>query len=389
MTEPARCFATEDLVVDRALAELAESFRFLLDLTPLNIEEARREFASGAREPDFVYRDLEDPPELAAARLAAVPVDSVQDPILATLFAAKRREISLQLDMLTCRNTSDLLPLSVELYGTVGDALLAEAESILRRVAPERSAGRWIGSDEIVRRADVELAWYREQLPDLEAKIETRPGTAGLMVSNGDLLVSPTSRISEERIGALLHHEIGTHIVTHVNGAHQPLHVLASGLAGHDETQEGLAVLAECIVGGLTSGRLRQLAARVVAVHAMVEGASFHDVHARLAAAGVGAEQAFTITVRVFRSGGLTKDAIYLRGLHDIVEHLRRGGSLDPLWLGKMPLSQMPLVDQLHAQGFLIDPVLTPRYLEDPAAGTRLTDIRSVGSLTDLIGSSA
>ena len=389
MTEPARCFATEDLVVDRALAELAESFRFLLDLTPLNIEEARREFASGAREPDFVYRDLEDPPELAAARLAAIPVDSVQDPILATLFAAKRREISLQLDMLTCRNTSDLLPLSVELYGTVGDALLAEAESILRHVAPERSAGPWIGSDEIVRRADVELAWYREQLPDLEAKIETRPGTAGLMVSNGDLLVSPTSRISEERIGALLHHEIGTHIVTHVNGAHQPLHVLASGLAGHDETQEGLAVLAECIVGGLTSGRLRQLAARVVAVHAMVEGASFHDVHARLAATGVGAEQAFTITVRVFRSGGLTKDAIYLRGLHDIVEHLRRGGSLDPLWLGKMPLSQMPLVDQLHAQGFLIDPVLTPRYLEDPAAGTRLTDIRSVGSLTDLIGSSA
>ena len=92
----------------------------------------------------------------------------------------------------------------------------------------------------------------------------------------------PRRRWPSVAIEALLHHEVGTHVVTHVNGAHQPLHILASGLAGHDETQEGLAVLAEHLVGGLTAGRLRQLAARVVAVHQMVERASFEDVHAEL-----------------------------------------------------------------------------------------------------------
>ena len=39
--------------------------------------------------------------------------------------------------------------------------------------------------------------------------------------------------------------------------------------------------------------------------------------------------------MRVFRSGGMTKDAIYLRGLVELLEHLGAGGSLDPLWLGK------------------------------------------------------
>ena len=93
-------------------------------------------------------------------------------------------------------------------------------------------------------------------------------GSTGVMVSNGDLLVAPTARVSAARAEALLHHEVGTHVVTFVNGSHQPLRILASGLAGHEETQEGLAVLAEYLVGGLTAGRLRQLAARVVAVHA-------------------------------------------------------------------------------------------------------------------------
>ena len=153
------------------------------------------------------------------------------------------------------------------------------------------------------------------------------------------------------RIEALLHHEVGTHVVTHVNGAHQPLHVLASGLAGHDETQEGLAVLAEHLVGGLTPSRLRQLAARVVAVHLMVDGVPFEDVHATLVSNGIPHLQAFTTAVRVFRAGGLTKDAVYLRGLLELIDHLSTGGDLDTLLLGKMPLTAVPLVGDLHRRG--------------------------------------
>ena len=127
-------------------------------------------------------------------------------------------------------------------------------------------------------------------------------------------------------------------------------------------------MFAEYLVGGLTAGRLRQLAARVVAVHQMSTGAEFPEVHRGLVDVGVPEEQAFTITMRVFRSGGLTKDAVYLRGL----ARARRatsapGGRLETLWLGKMPLAAVPLVDDLHQRGVLVDPLLVPRYLDHPA----------------------
>ena len=186
-----------------------------------------------------------------------------------------------------------------------------------------------------------------------------------------------------------MHHEIGTHVLTFVNGSHQQLRTLASGLAGHEESQEGLAVLAEYLAGGLTANRLRQLAARVMAVHQMISGAEFPEVHAHLVAASVPPEQAFTITTRVFRSGGLTKDAVYLRGLHELVDHLRAGRPLDPLWLGKMPLDAVPLVEELHQRGILTDPLLIPRYLDDEGARARLADIHEIDSLAALIGAPA
>lgn len=379
-------FATEDLMVDRALSDLAAGFRFLLDLTPLGIAEARERFRADRQPPEFVYRELEDEPELAARRLAEIPVDVVADPSLASMAQAKRRELRLQLEMLDCRGSSDFLGLSIELYGTVGRRLLEEAEGILADVEPTSGRGRVLHASEVVRRAEAELAAYKAIAPEIEATVEVREGTAGLMVSNGDLLVPPDVQIPEARLEALLHHEIGTHVVTHVNGAHQPIRILASGLAGHDETQEGLAVLAEHLVGGLTGGRLRQLAARVVAVHAMVEGAGFAEVHAELCERGVPFGQAFIAAVRVFRSGGLTKDAVYLRGLRELVDHLgSTGGSLDVLWLGKMPLDAVPLVADLWERGLLRDALVLPRYLQDPMAGARLADIHRVSALAELI----
>jgi uncharacterized protein (TIGR02421 family) len=356
-------------------------------VTPIDLVAARRQFDRDGATPDFEYRPLEDDPAVSAKRLADVDVDSVEDPTLASLLMAKAREVGLQLDMLACRGTRDFLTMSIELYGAVSPGLMAEAEAILDRVpTPTRDDGPRLDARQIAAAAQVELDHYRALAPDIETHVEVREGSTGLMVSNGVLLIAPTSSVTSARIEALLHHEIGVHVVTHVNGANQPLHVLATGLAGHDETQEGLAVLAEHLVGGLDAARLRQLAARVVAVHQMLEGAEFPEVHRILVDTGVPRTQAFTITTRVFRSGGLTKDAVYLRGLRDLIDHLAAGHELDTLWLGKMPLESVPLVAEMHRRGALVDPLLHPRFLDDPIARDRLAAIANVSSLSSLIG---
>ena len=237
--------------------------------------------------------------------------------------------------------------------------------------------------------AQAELDQYRAFAPDVESHVELRDGSTGVMVSNGDLLVAPTARVSTARVEALLHHEIGTHVLTFVNGSHQQLRTLASGLAGHEETQEGLAVLAEYLGGGLTANRLRQLAARVVAVHQMISGAEFPEVHDDLVDTGIPTEQAFTITMRVFRSGGLTKDAVYLRGLHELLDHLQAGQPLEPLWLGKMPLDAVPLVEELHRARCPHRSAAHPRYLDDERARARLVHIHEIDSLAALIGATS
>ena len=89
-------------------------------------------------------------------------------------------------------------------------------------------------------------------------------------------------------------------------------------------------------------------------------------MHGGLVGVGVPKAQSFTITMRVFRSGGLTKDAVYLRGLHELVGHIGAGEPLETLWLGKMPLDAVPLVDDLHQRGLLRDPLLRPPVPRSP-----------------------
>ena len=54
-----------------------------------------------------------------------------------------------------------------------------------------------------------------------------------------------------------------------------------------------------------------------------------------------------------------------------------------------MPLTAAPLVCELHAQGVLRDPLLRPRYLDEPTARERLGRLREVRSPVDLIGAAA
>jgi uncharacterized protein (TIGR02421 family) len=375
----------EDLAIDHELADTASSIGFLLAVTPDNLIESRRRFLEDGTPPTFTYSALEDPAVLEA-RLAAIATDAVDDPALAHLFMAKRREIELQLQMLRVRGSEEFFGLSLQLYGSVTPALVGDAESLLARVPrPPRERGPRLDAEAFARRVEAELDHYRSHHIGLDVVVEIRDDSSGVMVSNGNVLIAPTVAVPEGRVDGLLQHEVGTHVVTHVNGVNQPLRLLGAGLADYDETQEGLAVFAECLAGGLTARRLRQLAARVIAVHQMIDGETFSAVHAALVDCGVARAEAFTIAARVFRSGGLTKDAVYLRGLRNVITHVGSGGSLDGLWLGKMALTDLPHVEDLRDRGVLHDPLLRPRYLDEPAAQRRLAGITPSTTPIDLI----
>jgi uncharacterized protein (TIGR02421 family) len=179
---------------------------------------------------------------------------------------------------------------------------------------------------------------------------------------------------------------VETHILTHLNGKSQKLHQLYIGFPGYDELQEGLAVLSEYMVGGLTGTRMRLLAARVVAAHRLIDGASFAEVYKELNKDyGFERKKAFNITARIFRGGGLTKDAIYLRGLADLLEYLKNGGELAPLFIGKISAEHIAIVKELQWRKILKPPMLRPAYFDDPNSIQKLNDLKNGLTVLNLI----
>jgi uncharacterized protein (TIGR02421 family) len=206
------------------------------------------------------------------------------------------------------------------------------------------------------------------------------------MASGGHLLIGRETSLPAHRVEALLAHEVGTHLVTFYNGRAQPLQLLATGLAGYESLQEGLAVLAEFLVGGLTRGRLRMLAARVVAAHSMLQGAPFSETF-QLLTGQYGFEQrlAYTITMRVYRGGGLTKDAAYLRGLVEVLDYLGRDGDLPSLLVGKFAVDHVPVVRELLLREVLKQPPFAPRFMSERGVNRRLDRLRRGMSVLDLL----
>jgi uncharacterized protein (TIGR02421 family) len=157
-------------------------------------------------------------------------------------------------------------------------------------------------------------------------------------------------------------------------------------MANYEPLQEGLAVLAEYLVGGMSRPRLRLLAARVMAVEQIHRGADFietfrtlHDDY------DFSQQEAFTITMRVYRGGGYTKDAVYLRGLLFVMQQMDAGRELEDLLLGKISQEQLPLVDELRWRKVLKNGPLRPRYLLLPQAQQRLQRLREGSTLLGLL----
>jgi hypothetical protein len=142
-------------------------------------------------------------------------------------------------------------------------------------------------------------------------------------------------------------------------------------------------VLAEHLAGGLSCARLRTLALRVLAVRWMIEGVGFVEAFRRMGDLGFSNRSAFMTTLRVFRGGGLTKDAIYLRGLGQLLEYLTARHDLEPLYSGKFGLHHVPYVRELRRRGVLRPPAILPRLWDDPHIHDRLEACRGM-TLLDL-----
>jgi uncharacterized protein (TIGR02421 family) len=377
--------------VDEKLAAISNELEFLLLVTPVNIEQSWHNFIKKhhEKEPVFYYRPIPVDPSLIKRQLYSIPFDRIEDPALSAIFHDKLIELELKLSMLMNRNTRNFFYGSMQLFGDLDEEITDLASRIVDRISPrshEPGKGLRVNATGFAERARREMDYYRGTAPWMESEVIIRDDITGLMVSNGNLYIGKRVSIPESRVEALINHEVGTHVLTYINGRDQPFQQLYCGLAGCDELQEGLAVLSEYLVGGLSPPRIRLLAGRVLAAGSLIDGATFidtfrelHDRH------GFSHRAAYSITSRIHRSGGFTKDSVYLRGLVNLVRFLRAGGDLTPLLVGKVSIGDIAVINELQHRKVLKPTLLMPGYIDSGQARKRLEDLRNGSQIFNLI----
>lgn len=348
--------------VDAALYRAARGIDTLRYINPLNLIQERKTFfaSQGNYTPNFRYRQLRIDPYGFREKLYAIPVDRIQDVSIRQLYRSTVDMLAVKIDLLTSVGTEHFLYNSLRFHGEPRkkDIELARFFLAAPPLAEEREEETFTAEECATRFREAIDGYGFDCRVELSGRIVARA-----MVSSGRrrVLLNRRSRFTATEILALIHHELGVHMVTTINAGQSPLKIFKLGLPGNTQTQEGLALLSEYLSGNLTLSRLKTLAHRVMAVHMMVQNYDFSRTFKALTDDfGLSGEDAFTLTVRVFRGGGFTKDYLYLTGLRQALRMYRSGADMRSLFVGKTTFFFHDTIKEMIERSLIERPAYLP-----------------------------
>lgn len=354
------------LEVDRKLFRMVKQMDTLHYINPINfLQEKRRFFARGYQyTPEFRYRQLRLDPYALREQLYRLPVSSISDPSLRELYRKVVDAHAMKVELLATIGSEQFIYNSLRYYGEPSAKDLANAQFLLHAPIPgeERNEPEKINARDAIKA-------FKRAADDFALNCQVQASkrlVAKAMVDNQKrtLLVNESFKVGNTELEALIHHELGVHMVTTMNAVDQPLKIFRLGLPDNTHTQEGLAILCEYLSGNMMVKRLHSLAIRVMAVKAMLNGKSFgHTCRYLEDDCGLNHDEAFTLATRVYRGGGFTKDYVYLSGLRDLLQ-VYKEADISSLYVGKGAMSCMPVVNDLLDRGVIDKPRRIPPALE-------------------------
>lgn len=356
--------------IDNNLDRLVKKIELLNYVNPLNINsEKKRFFASKFNyEPEFKYPKTKFNSYELQRLFFSQRLERIEDDDIRQLYEDVIYEYS---GLVECIETTGqgrkFYYNSLKSFGSPTENALENAKFILR-------------FDDITDSADLEpihdVHYAKAYFEDFSKrydfqyhiKISNNLSAAAMVLNNIKTLVLRKNHMySNNQLKVLANHEIGVHMVTTFNGLAQPLKVFSNGFPTNVETQEGVAVYSEYMSGSLTMYRLRELAYRVIAVDSLAKGYNFSDTFNLLNSQHkVEREKAFSITQRVHRGGGFTKDHLYLSGLRNVYKYANENKDLGVLLTGKVCMNYIDTIQKLQDLGLAIAPKhYTDSYTEN------------------------
>ena len=352
------------LALDKKLYQLAKGIETLGYINPRNlVREKKRFFAKNFNyTPEFTYRQLEIDPFEFREKLYRLPENDVADISIQQMYRDVIDSYATKIELFTTIGTDKFLYNSLIYYGEPSDDDIQMANFLLFAKPFEEPQERLLGAQDAKAQFLAALESY-----NIKCKVEvTNKIIASAMVDNSKktILINKSMKMNQIEINALIHHELGVHMVTTVNANLQKLNIFKLGLPGNTYTQEGLAILSEYMTGNMSLPRLKALALRVIAVKMMINQYDFsHTFKTLVNDYGVVKDEAFRLTARVYRGGGFTKDFLYLRGVKDAIKLFARE-NLESLYVGKTGFDYLKTINEMIERGMVDRPVHLPMYYQ-------------------------
>lgn len=352
------------LDVDSKLHSLVGGIDILNAVNPLNYNEEREAFFNSnySIEPKFTYKmNTLDSFNLKRA-LFNLPIEKIEDEDLRKIYLDVVDSYVDKVDQFNSIGTPEFLYDSLRYYGEPSKKDIGNAKFVLH-------LPKAVKEDQV---ANYDVDAITQLLKEYAAKegyeysIEVMPSMmANALVSGTKVLVNERVLVNEMDAHALAHHELGVHLATTLNARSQPLKILSLGCPVNTRTQEGLAILSEYLSGNLSHERLRTLALRVIGIESMIKEKSFRQTFLLLKEQyHVEDNRAFTLTARIFRGGGFTKDYLYLQGFHQMLNLYEQSPDFLNLLVGKTSHKYLPEITRLIEKGIFKNPErITPAFM--------------------------
>ena len=359
--------------IDSRISEITREVDFYLYLTPLNQEEEREKFFSNlgkgtVYDPVFRYKDVRYFYQEKWLRETRAALDENDD--MHRLFIEKMDFIATQLKLIKSGD-AQFTDIAARLYGIPDAGCLDTAKKILT----ESKDRGYVFPEETVT-PDEMASILREKLKEKGIGWEvvlSRKIVPNITVSPKDRTIYVNSGINytAEEIERLKVHEIEVHIYRGVNGENQPYRIFAEGLAGYDETEEGLAIVAEEITGCLKSDtrQMKLYAGRAICVDYCMKG-TFYETFMNLREFFPD-DIAYRLTERgkrglrdTSKKGGFTKGFHYISGWRKVKKYVEEGGDLSILYMGKIGLEDVESLRHLLERGELKPPKYLPGFVK-------------------------
>lgn len=358
------------LQLDSDLSSMVSGVNIIEAVNPTNLESEKQAFFHNRYnyEPNFTYTEHGVDSFLLKRKLFNLPVDQIADSDLQQVYMKVIESYVDKIDQFKSIGSQEFLYASLRYFGEPTDKDIRNALFILHLPTQDDSATNLWGADQV----SAYLQNFAQQ-NQYEHSIKIQNGMiANALVSGTTVKVNQQVNIEELEVKALAHHELGVHLLTTLNARSQPLRLLSLGMPLNTLTQEGLAILCEYLSGCLSIKRLQKLALRVIAVNSMIKERSFKRTFSQLKDEyRVSDEDAFTITTRVYRGGGFTKDYVYLQGLHKMLSAYESEQDFNLLLAGKTSIDYLPIMSRIMDKGLLapperISPALNMNLTIDP-----------------------